>query len=335
MIKILLITSVFQLFLTIFIIALSKKLNLLDLPDKRKLHLKPTPYAGGLVISITYLLVVFLTEFENNYLNLILTISFVTALFGFLDDFFKINPGAKLILQILPIFFLVNNGLFLLDLGNYNFFGIINLGSFAQVFTILACLLLVNASNYSDGIDGLLPLIVIFVLLIFFIYLSLQNNPYEGLFLIYLIIPLMVFLLFNFEIIKNFKIFLGDSGSNHLGYIISFLSIYLYKYHNLHPSIIIWPLAYLVFEFLTVNILRLITDKKIFKAGHDHLHYLLKKKYKTKLYSTLIIIILINIFFSIFGLLINKFFSHDISIILYLLSFLIYFRIRLVTFKSI
>ena len=88
---------------SIFIVIskVSYKLNLLDIPNKRKIHSKPTAYTGGLAISIAYLFSLKLFEFGSNDLSLIVSIGFLIAIVGFIDDKYNLNTGGKLSLQII------------------------------------------------------------------------------------------------------------------------------------------------------------------------------------------------------------------------------------------
>ena len=320
---------IFQFIITLPIVAFSKKIGLLDFPNERKFHSDPTPYTGGITISLTLLFIVFITDYHNQYLNLILSFSVLISITGLIDDKYNVNPGTKIVLQFFPIFFLIDSNFYLSDLGSYENFGTIQLASFAKVFTIFCCLFIINAFNYSDGLDGLVSSIMIVVLISFNLYLILLQRNSNDHYLLLISIPFIIFLIFNFGLVKNFKIFLGDSGSNLVGFVISFISIYMYNVRDLHPSLIIWPLGYVVFEFLSVNIIRLFKNKKIFKAGKDHLHYELGELFVLKNNMVLLIILLINIFYCLIGYLIFIYFKNYLSIIFYILFFIIYLIVKI------
>ncbi len=319
--------AVFQIILSFVIVSISIKIGFLDVPSERKIHAEPVPYSGGIIISIVHIFIIYLIDFESKFLHQILSYSFLICLCGLIDDRFKVNPGTKIILQIIPIIFLVEQDLYLRDLGNYFFLGQIDLGFFAKIFTILCILLLINAFNYCDGIDGLLSSVHITILLSFSLYLYLLGENFN--YFICTSFPLVLFLFFNFGVFKKFKIFLGDSGSNLLGFICGFNAIYLYEVKNIHPSLIIWPLCYVVYEFLSVNIIRIFYNREIFKAGNDHLHYEIKEFFALKSQNiSLIIIIAINIFFSIIGIYLHYFIKPDFSILLFITLFFVYLTLR-------
>ena len=85
-----------------------------------------------------------------------------------------------------------------------------------------------------------------------------------------------------------------------------------------------WPLAYLVYEFLTTNLNRLMNKKKIFKPGLDHLHYELMRTFNLNKYEVLVIILSLNILFCLFGYIIFINFDTLISLICFVLLFAIY-----------
>ena len=125
---------------------------------------------------------------------------------GLIDDKFNLNVGGKLSLQIIPIFYLIIfENLSLSHIGDYNYFKL-ELGTFAIPFTLLSVLLLINAFNYLDGLDGTLCFSTISVLIILYYLIP---NQEAKIFLIVIIIPIFIFLLFNFSMFRLPKMFLG------------------------------------------------------------------------------------------------------------------------------
>ena len=80
---------------------------------------------------------------------------------------------------------------------------------------------------------------------------------------------MLFFLLFNFSIFKLPKLFLGDSGSLLLGFIVAFTLIYLKNNSEIHPILLAWSISIFVFEFLSIHIIRFRINKKIFQPGQD------------------------------------------------------------------
>ena len=321
-------------FLILLIInSLSFKLKMLDMPNYRKLHKNPVPYTGGLALSIIYIISIKFFSYNdinlnNNELNLIISQSTIMMFVGLIDDKYNLNVGGKLGLQLLPIFYLVVfSNLYLADLGTYGFFKT-ELGSFAVIFTIGCVFLMINSTNYFDGLDGSLVLTFLSSMLILF-YLTYENEYYK-IFIICLTTPLFVFLFFNFSVLGLPKMFLGDSGSLMLGFILSFFLILLSTKNVVHPIVLAWTVSIFVYEFLAVNLIRIFNDKKLFRAGNDHLHYFILKKSNSK-FLTNFAMITLNLSFFLIGYLSFQYFSSFISLVCFILFFTIYlvFRLRL------
>jgi len=312
-------------FLIFFIIAkISYRLNLVDLPNKRKIHSKPTSFMGGLALSLIYLLALQLFNFHYSSFNTILFISFFIALIVFIDDKYYLNIIAKLGLLTAPVLYIIFfEKIIVHQLGNYNGF-VVELGKFALPFTLFSSLLLINAFNYFDGMDGVLGLTTISVLAILYF---LSSDESIRLFLIIIFIPILIFLIFNFSILKLPKLFLGDSGSLLLGYIISFILIFIENQSDVHPILLAWSVSIFVYEFLSINISRIINKKGLFLAGKDHLHHLLFYKVQS-IFLVNIIMFFMNIFLFLAGYYTFKLVNPITSLILFILLFLLFYLIR-------
>ena len=312
-------------FLTLFLISkTSYKFKLLDLPTKRKKHLKPTAFTGGLALSIIYIFSNLLFNVSGT-LNLIIPIAFLIAIVGFIDDKYHLNIGGKLSLQIFTIIYLVLfENLSLNQLGSYEFFEL-KLNSFSIPFTLLSVIFLINSFNYFDGLDGTLSFATISVLGILYF---LTNDENTKIFLIILLLPILIFLTFNFSVFKLPKLFLGDSGSLLLGFIIAFILIYIANYNDVHPILLAWSIAIFVYEFLSINFIRLNNKKNIFKAGLDHLHHILYKKYKS-LFLVNLIVVIMNIIFFIIGYLSFNFINPISSLLLFIVCFILFCLLRI------
>ena len=307
-----------------FCTKISYKLNLVDLPNKRKIHTQPTAFTGGITISLILLFMLQALDIFDKNLGLIVSLSFLISLVGLIDDKYNLNTGGKLSLQILPVFYLIIfENLILRDIGDYNYFKL-ELGSFAVPFTLLSVLFLTNSFNYFDGLDGTLSFTTLTVLTI--IFFLIQDQKFN-LFLIILSIPICVFLFFNFSIFKLPKLFLGDSGSLLLGFIISFILIYLANQKLTHPILLAWSVVIFVYEFLTINIIRLKNNKNLFEAGQDHLHHILYKKTQS-IFLTNFFISLFNIGFFIIGYLCFNIINPLASFFSFVVFFIIYLILR-------
>ncbi len=312
-------------FTLLFLISkISYKLKLVDSPNSRKKHTVSTAFTGGIAISISFIFSILLFSIPNNNLNLILSMALLICIVGLIDDKFDLNAGSKLCLQIIPIFYLiVFQNLALSSLGEYYLFNL-DLGVFTIPFTLLCVLFLINAFNYFDGIDGTLSLTSISTLGI--LYFLIPNSEVK-LFLLILSIPICIFLIFNFSLFNLPKMFLGDGGSLLLGFVISFILIYLANENLIHPILLAWSIVIFVYEFLTVNLIRIVNNKNPFNAGHDHIHYLLNKKTRSILFTNFFITAL-NTFLFLIGYISFTLINPLTSLILFILLFIPFLILR-------
>ena len=312
-------------FLGLFIFSkISYKLNLLDIPNKRKKHSKPTAYTGGLIISFIYVASILIFNVKIQSLNSILAIGLLISIVGFIDDKHQLGISGKLSLQIIPIIYLmIIENLNLNQLGVYDNFNL-ELNSFSTPFTLLAVIFLINAFNYFDGLDGTLSFTVIPVIIILYF---LSSDQFVKLFLVILLLPLSIFLCFNFSIFKLPKLFLGDSGSLLLGFIIAFTLVYIANQNIIHPILLAWSISIFVYEFLSINLIRLQNNKNVFTAGLDHLHHILFKKNKSIFLTNFLISITNIILFSI-GYISFKTLGPFISLTLFIIFFIFFYILR-------
>jgi UDP-N-acetylmuramyl pentapeptide phosphotransferase/UDP-N-acetylglucosamine-1-phosphate transferase len=232
--------------------------------------------------------------------------------------------NGKLSLQIIPIIYLmIIENLNLNQLGGYDNFNL-ELNSFSTPFTLLAVIFLINTFNYFDGLDGTLSFTVIPVIIILYF---LSSDQFVKLFLVILLLPLSIFLCFNFSIFKLPKLFLGDSGSLLLGFIIAFTLIYIANQNMIHPILLAWSISIFVYEFLSINLIRLQNNKNIFTAGLDHLHHILFKKNKSIFLTNFLISITNIILFSV-GYISFKTLGPFISLTLFIIFFIFFYILR-------
>ena len=259
-------------------------------------------------------------------ISIILNLFLIVIIIGLIDDNKNINPQIKLLALFIPIY------IFTKDVGNVNSLGIyaeyeFSLGSLSLIFTILCIMLLTNAYNYIDGLDGLLAINVIITFFTLYFLINGQKTVFFP-----IIIFFIVYFFFNINLFKIFpKQFIGDSGILCIGFLISsFLIIYTQFEIFLHPSVIIWSVAFIVYEFLAINIIRMRQGKNIFKRDLNFIFNVFHKKYSST--KSLIICSSIHLLFCSMSLLMDYFNSYLLSIILFVLFFFIFLIFR---FKQI
>ncbi len=266
---------------------------------------------------------------QNNILKIILITSASIGIIGLIDDKFNLNAIYKIVLLLLITSYSVFNGLNIVTLGTYDYIGNLNLGKFSYFFSICCILLLTNAFNYNDGIDGLT--IITFLISSSLILLLTGSAELNYLFK-FIFIILSVLLLFNYSFLNLRKIFLGDSGSLLLGFFFSLMMIYANRYLNIDAILIAWTVSYLVYEFISTNLYRILKKKKLFAGGEDHMHFWIFKKNNSTIYTSLLINLL-NLCFFLIG-----FYSYKInellSLLIFVLLFFLYFFLRYLLFKK-
>ena len=274
-------------FLLSYIIA--KYINLYDHPDnKRKIHSQPILIVGGIffqsIILVYFLIFLILNEkndlshFLNNQKDLLVLLStvFLSFIVGLFDDKKNLNPFLKLIFM----FLIFSISLFFLS----DIYSIRRLKSFFDFniyfdtyyifFTALCFVILLNATNMSDGINSLTS--NIFIIWIFFITLFLPNNNFYYFMNIVLIISLVLFSIVNY---RN-KCFLGDSGCFVLVCYLSFVTVYVYNKHLLisEKNYLNLESIFLLFLIPGIDMLRLFLKriymgKNPLKADKNHFHH--------------------------------------------------------------
>jgi UDP-GlcNAc:undecaprenyl-phosphate GlcNAc-1-phosphate transferase len=226
-----LIASVLSLLLTPLVKSVARKLGALDLPGGRKVHDHPIPRLGGFSIFVTFHLILIIASRINffffpsnflkqiNFLWLIIASSIMLGI-GVVDDFRRIPPSTKFFFQIIAglIVALACVKIQVITLP----FGTINLGIWSIPITILWVVAITNAINLLDGLDGLASGTSFIICLAMF-GISLLNQTI-GIALCSAILAgsILGFLKYNFY---PASIFLGDSGSYFLGFILSVLPL--------------------------------------------------------------------------------------------------------------
>jgi undecaprenyl-phosphate alpha-N-acetylglucosaminyl 1-phosphatetransferase len=264
-------------FLHLLIRSLAIKVSLVDIPNERKDHQNQTPLTGGISIFLVTFLTLFIF-FETISIDLFISLVCGGCMLtlGIIDDKFDLSAYKKLFFQILiSLTFIIVTDYEINDLGTpLGFSGPLELGLLSVPFTLFAIIGLTNAINMIDGCDGLASSLIIISLLALLIFETAElNNPSQ--FLLVLVSSLIVFLFFNFSNNKNIKIFLGDSGSLFLGFIVATSLVKFGKNTPYDSSIVLWFSAVIIFDFCAVIVMRKLQKRKIFTADRNHIHHLL------------------------------------------------------------
>lgn len=277
--------------ITPYTIRLAKKVGAVDMPEDRRINKKPMPRLGGLaviagfLVSAIYLVITMKIENKIDFIadgsnKKILGFFLGAVILGvtcFIDDAKGIKPIVKLIGQILSAIAVVSSGL-LID----NFTIPFKENSVAinevisYILTIGWIVGITNAINLIDGLDGLSSGITLISCISLLIIFSLNESPLIAIILITALAGAIVgFLPYNFNPARTF---IGDVGSNFMGFAIAVISI-LGVAKTYTAIVIIAPIIVLalpIFDTLWAIIRRIIKTKSIkgvFKADKGHLHH--------------------------------------------------------------
>lgn len=309
---------------------LAKYLGILDIPKlKRKIHKKSTPKTASLSLQLTLILILVSNLIANIFgdnFNIILIGSSIIFFIGFLDDKYNFSAYRKLFATFLTIFLTISfsENLIIKTIYLETFDTFFPLGNFAIFFTIISILLLMNALNLADGINGLSIGIVIFWL----IFIVSKNNNFDFMLIIFLILTNLMIAFFHSY---HGKHFLGDSGSLMLSALVAYLIIYS---TNLAITSGNLPISaehlFILFMLPGIDMFRLfieriLTKKDPFSADANHLHHHLIKKYSLKK-SLFIYYSIMNIPIILTWHLNLNFFTITLLAVIFYISFVFYLK---------
>ena len=260
---------------------ISSILNLFDYQKKNEKIKQKIGYPIGGIILFFNILIVFIFEFffkfrifmiEDNQLWIFFFGSFLIFLVGFFDDKFNLSPYKKLILLFLIFYFLLvfDSSLQITELRFIILSKTLYLELFSKFITVFFLLLFLNAFNMFDGINlqsGFYSIIVI----LFSFFFIVKINIY-----FFLLLFLFFFIYFNYK----FNLFLGNSGSLLIAYIIGY---YFIKFYNMNlikfaEEIYIY-MCIPGLDMFRLFITRIMKKKNPFKKDLFHIHHLILKKY--------------------------------------------------------
>jgi UDP-GlcNAc:undecaprenyl-phosphate GlcNAc-1-phosphate transferase len=277
---------------------IAKKLNILDIPDSRKLHKEATPLLGGAAVFVAFSIALLTNGIFSKPIVVILIASLILFGIGILDDIREVSAGLKLLTQLACSLLVMSSGIILhvlpVDLGIFATIG----NSFLTLFWIIG---IANAMNFFDGMDGLAAGMGAVISFFLGVVAFQSAQPFLGWVAIAMLGGCLGFLPFNFRPKKNAAIFLGDAGSVVIGFILACVAVYGdWAQGNavvalVSPVLIFWIL---IFDMVHITVDRILTGKvKNFRqwieyVGKDHLHHRLANVLGGKKQSVLFIYLL-------------------------------------------
>lgn len=315
------------------IINISRLKDLMATIEQRSSHEELTPTLGGIAIFAATLITYFIWDTPSESHELHLTFSALIILFflGIKDDILILSPTKKLLIQIAASALVIG----LSNLRIINFYGLLNIThipfTYGLILTIFIFITLINAFNLIDGIDGLAGMVGLLISSMY-IYMFYKNNEYS-----YAILSsalsgsLIGFLRYNWST-KN-KIFMGDTGSLIVGFLISVFSIkYIYinstyivnpQLDKNSPMMVICILLIPIFDTLRMFIIRIKEGRSPFIGDRKHLHHLLIDNGLSHVEASVMLVSCNLLFIIIYVFFLDTFSINRLLLILFIV-FLIY-----------
>lgn len=253
---------------------LANRIGLVDLPNARKVHRRPRPLVGGLVMGIGVMAAGLLFPMQG--LLGYFAGAVLLVLIGFLDDYREVDHRVKFIAQILAAALIIAfSGAYLGNMGNLLGWGEIRLGVFALPLTVFAVVGVCNAMNMMDGMDGLagsLALTTFAAMALLVIANGL--NPQHAMLALAMCGVLVAFLRYNW---RPASLFMGDAGSLMLGFTAAFLAVVITQgpTASVRPVIPLLLLAVPITDTLVIMTRRLMRGKSPFHPDKAHMHHIL------------------------------------------------------------
>ena len=266
------------------VIRIAKTKGFVVRPNKRMSHEGEVPNIGGLNICFSFMLTYLLFNI-NDYNQFFLIGLFAIMVVGFIDDVLVLRPTAKLMGETLAGIALIGFA----DVRITHLHGILGIAEIgiipSYILSLFVLLAIINAINLIDGVDGLASGLGILYCLFFAIYFGLAGESMWSVIAIIMIGILTVFFIYNVFGHRD-KIFMGDSGSLLLGYLLTafvFRFCELNAYHQVPdflqmsaaPAVAICVLTVPLFDTIRVSLTRIKQHRSPFNPDKNHIHHLL------------------------------------------------------------
>ncbi len=269
------------------VIKIAKVRHFVVKPNKRMSHKGEVPNIGGIDIFMSFILAYLLFEYDQLQNSQYIFIGvFLILMTGFVDDLLAISPGWKLFGELLAgIFLILISNIRLTNL--HGFCGIHDIPLISSIFlSFFVFIVIVNSLNLIDGVDGLASGLGMIYSLFFALYFQQIGEIHLSILAYCLIGSLAVFFIYNVFGRSKRKIFMGDSGSLLLGYM---MTLFVFRFCEINascpdlgifhsqsaPSVMIALLAIPLFDTMRVMAARIRKHQSPFTADKNHLHHLL------------------------------------------------------------
>ncbi|MBQ2911264.1 MAG: undecaprenyl/decaprenyl-phosphate alpha-N-acetylglucosaminyl 1-phosphate transferase [Clostridia bacterium] len=253
---------------------LAKNVGAIDVPkDNRRMHKTPIPRMGGLAIFFGFVVAVLLFFNMTIQMKSILMGAVVLVVLGVVDDIKPLPALFKLVVQIGAALIPVSQGVKVYSVAHpFISYDYIRLGMWSVPLTVIWIVGMINAVNFIDGLDGLAVGISSIASVSMLVVAALVSEGYVVIIMAALAGACIGFMPFN---INPAKIFMGDTGSMFLGYILAVMSVQgLFKFY----AIVTFAVPFVVLGLPIVDtvfaiIRRLLKGQSPFTADRGHVHH--------------------------------------------------------------
>ena len=313
-------TFIFSLILVPIVKRIAQHIGAIDYPNERKVHTKPTPRLGGLAIFLSFLLgYIFFGEITVQMISILIS-GFILILVGICDDIKPLKAKYKFIVQLIAALIVVFYGNIYIPM--FSAFGSnINFGIYGYPLAVLFIVAIINAINLIDGLDGLAAgtCSIFYLTTAILSFYLVRLNGLDVILCLLMLGSTLGFLIYNF---CPASIFMGDTGSMFLGFMIAVIGLLGYKGTTVTSLIVPIIILFLpILDTIFAIIRRIIKGESIGKADKAHIHHQLLKLNKSVkktvliMYSINLICASISIFY-VLG-------DNKIAIILYIIILII------------
>ena len=292
-----------QTFPTILYVSVKKRL--MDEPGSRSMHADKTPTLGGIGIFFSVIVVMTITGALLNTRMLLLVMGGLTILFflGLKDDLTVLSARKKFMGQLFAALLLI----VFTDLRIIGFSNILSIDVLPYwasiIFTLFVYILIINAYNLIDGLDGLAGSIALLISAVFAILFYYSEDLSLATIAVALIGALVAFLRYNMATKR--KIFMGDTGSMVVGFLLAFFTVSFISqcqldsssnYYRAAPALAVALLFYPLMDTLRIFFIRIFVIKKSpFLADRNHIHHRFIEAGYTHLQTTGVIVIISSV----------------------------------------
>jgi len=268
--------------LALALVPMARRFGLVDHPGGRKVHEAPTPMTGGPAIFVTLTLFLFAHLADDRFAQALLAGGGLLFLAGLADDRRHLSPWVRFIVQVSACLFMVYwGGVHLEDFGGLFTSSVLELGPLYIPITIFAALGVINAFNMIDGMDGVAGGLFMVSAVGLALYAGFGGVVHLHWILVAALFAVLGFLLLNARFPWNprARVFMGDSGSTFLGFLLAWSFISLGNDFNesgqraFMPMTAVWLIAVPLLDTTTLMWHRWREGGSALRGDQHHLHH--------------------------------------------------------------